>query len=78
MIYAAPGKPSKVKVIENFILIWQEPDTTNGNITGYDVYIEFVPFHEPITILVNSHKFYYVFRQNDIPENVTAEVQVCT
>lgn len=74
---AVPEKPFGVEVVDN-LLIWQEPDTTNGVITGYDVHITFTPEHDPITRNLDSSKFYFNFRQKEIPEDATAHVQVCT
>ena len=74
---AVPDKPSGVEVIDNRLLIWHKPDRTNGVITGYDVYITFTPSRSPITRNLDRTRFYFIFRQSEIPENVMAHVQVC-
>ena len=77
LITTAPERPSEVEVIENLLVLWQKPETPNGVITGYDVFVQFTPPHDPIRRTLDRNRFYFVFRQDEIPENVTAEVQVC-
>ena len=72
-----PEKPSGVEVVDNLLLIWQKPDTTNGIITGYDVHITFTPKNDPIITNLDSSKLYYILRQKEIPEDATVHVQVC-
>ena len=77
LVVAAPEKPSNVEVIENLLIIWQRPDRTNGVVTGYEVSVRFTPPYDPINRALDSSRFYFIFRQSEIPENATAHVQVC-
>ena len=76
LVVIAPEKPSMAEVIENLLIIWQRPDRTNGVVTGYDVSVRFTPPHDPINRALDPTRFYFIFRQSEIPENVTAHVQV--
>ena len=62
IIYAESGPPRRVHIVDNRVVVWQKPDTPNGNITGYEVGISTTPEPTPDLITI-------VGRINDAEQN---------
>ena len=72
-----PGPPLNVRVLENTVVLWQAPQVSNGNITGYEVRIS-TTSGQTITTrdITGSGVVYYVIRENDVTDNSIRMAQI--
>ena len=77
---AVPNYPAQADVVANVVSVWQNPETPNGVITGFDVRISLLneDASRNGTIYNTSllpDTFYHVLRTSEIPNsNVSFEV----
>ena len=69
-----------MQVVDNTVVVWQKPDTPNGNITGYEVGISTTPEPTPDQITIvgrinDAEQNFFVINRNDVSASV-AYVQV--
>ena len=67
-------------IVDNRVVVWQKPDTPNGNITGYEVGISTTPEPTPDQITIvgrinDAEQNFFVINRNDVSASV-AYVQV--
>ena len=78
---AVPDPPTRVVVVANVVSVWQNPETPNGVITGFDVRISLLneDASRNGTIYNTSllpDKLYHVLRTSEIPTNSTVSFEV--
>lgn len=76
IINAESGPPRSVQVVDNRVVVWQKPDTSNGNITGYDVGISTTPEPTPDLITIvgrinDAEQNFFVINSDDVSASIT-------
>jgi len=70
----------RVQVLDNRVVVWQKPDTPNGNITGYEVGISTTPEPTPDQITIagrinDAEQNFFAINRDDVSASI-AYVQV--
>ena len=78
---AVPGPPTRVDIVANVVSVWQNPETPNGVMTGFDVRISLLNEDASTkgTIYNTSllpDTFYHVLRTSEIPTNSIISFEV--
>ena len=78
---AVPGPPTEIEVVANVVSVWQNPETPNGVITGFDVRISLLNEDASTngTIYITSllpDTLYHVLRTSEIPTNSIISFEV--
>ncbi len=80
MYFAEPEAPSNAQVVGSIVLLWQPPSKPNGVIIEYQIRVTYTLRADDVTmgptIELPPDVFVYDLRTLDIPENVTATVEV--